>query len=83
MTQLAIHNHHVIQYYNDLGDAAHEVGYYDEAIHFYARAQWEECLEELFHSNYFPSLRSFDTNSQTDTHPISKQSLLPTEDISF
>lgn len=79
----AIHNQHVVQYYNDIGDAAQSVGYCEEAMHFYARAQWEESLEELFteiDSSPFPI---FDTKTKTDIHPINKTPLRPEEESSF
>jgi len=79
----AIHNQHVVQYYNDIGDAAQSVGYCEEAMHFYARAHWEESLEELFteiDSSPFPI---FDTKTKTDTHPISKTAHRSSDEISF
>jgi len=79
----AIHNQHVVQYYNDIGDAAQSVGYCEEAMHFYARAQFEESLEELFmeiDSSPFPI---FDTKTKTDIHPISKTAHLSNDEISF
>lgn len=79
----AIHNQHVVQYYNDIGDAAQSVGYCEEAMHFYARAQFEESLEELFmeiDSYRFPI---FDTKTQTDIHPISKTAHHSNDEISF
>lgn len=79
----AIHNQHVVQYYNDIGDAAQSVGYCEEAMHFYARAQWEESLEELVHSEEFSPFPIFDTKTKTDIHPISKTPLHPEEEISF
>jgi len=79
----AIHNQHVVQYYFDLGDTAQSLDCHDEAIHFYVRAQWEECLEELITEDYFSSLPLFVTKTKTDTHPINKTPLRPEEEISF
>lgn len=79
----AIHNQHVVQYYNDIGDAAQSVGYCEEAMHFYARAQWEESLEELITESEFSPFPIFDTKTKTDIHPISKTPLRPEEEISF
>lgn len=79
----SIHNQHVVQYYNDIGDAAQSVGYCEEAMHFYTRAQWEESLEELVHSEEFSPFPIFDTKTKTDIHPISNAALTSSEEISF
>lgn len=79
----AIHNQHVVQYYNDIGDAAQSVGYCEEAMHFYARAQWEESLEELITESEFSPFPVFDTKTKTDIHPISKTAHHSNDEISF